>query len=280
MTGVDTGVRTYALGDSTNERRRLIQQSDLIGGYTRNVLEQAGIVPGMKVLDVGSGVGDVALLLADMVGPDGAVVGIDRNPAILATAEQRARDLGHGNIRFVTGDICDATLDRDFDAAVGRCVLMYLADPVAALRRIADHVKPEGVIAFQEVDFTFFAHSEPPTPLMADIHDWIRGAFAAAGSDPQIGFRLRRLFLAAGLSDPPLQFNTVMGGGGDFAGYAFAGATVRSLLPVIERAGIATAAEVDVDTLPDRLRDQVVAADATITTISLVAAWTRLPAAA
>ena len=279
MTDVDTGERTYALGDSDSERRRLMQQSDLLGVYTRHVFEQAGIAPGMRVLDVGSGAGDVALLLADLVGPDGAVVGIDQNPAILATATARARDLGHRNITFVTGDVSDATFDRGFDAAVGRLVLMYLADPVAALRRIAGHLRPGGVVAFQEADFTSFAHSVPPIPLMADIHDWIRGAFAAAGCDTQIGFRVRRQFLDAGLPAPRLQFNTVMGGGEDFAGYTFTAATLRSLLPVIERAGLATAAEIDVDTLPDRLRDEVVAADASITTISVVGAWSTLPAA-
>ncbi|HSK97904.1 MAG TPA: hypothetical protein VK891_14875, partial [Euzebyales bacterium] len=66
----------------------------------------------------------------------------------------------------------------------------------------------------------------------------------------------------------------------DFAGYQYAALTVRSLLPAIEATGIATAAEIDVDTLADRLRDAVVAADATITTVSLVAAWTRVPTAA
>lgn len=68
-----------------------------------------------------------------------------------------------------------------------------------------------------------------------------------------------------------------MGGGPDFGGYRLAETTLRSLLPAIEAAGSATAAQVDVDTLADRIRDQVIAADATITTVSLVAAWTRVP---
>jgi len=279
MTTVTPSATSYVLGDSETERQRLRQQAGLIGGFTRHVLEQAGIAPGMSVLDVGCGAGDVALLLADMVGAAGRVVGVDRNPAILAAAERRTTAAGYANVRFVAGDVTDPSVDlgRDFDAAVGRLVLMYNPDTVAALRAIAERVAPGGVVAFQEADFTWFAHSIPPIPLMASMRDWISGAFAAGGSDPHIGFRLPQVFAAAGLPRPRLQFDTLMGGGTDFGGYQYAALTVRSLLPAIEAAGIATAAEIDVDTLADRLRDTAVAADATITTVSLVAAWSRVP---
>lgn len=281
MATTTTPATSYVLGDSDNERHRLQQQADLIGGFTRHVLEQAGIVAGMTVLDVGCGAGDVALLLADMVGPDGRVVGVDRNAAILATAERRTAAAGYANVRFVAGDVTDpeVNLGRDFDAAVGRLVLMYNPDTVAALRAIVDRVAPGGVVAFQEADFTWFAHSIPSLPLVAGVRDWISGAFAAGGSDPHIGFRLPQLFAAAGLPRPRLQFDTLIGGGTDFGGYQYTELTVRSLLPAIEAAGIATAAEIDVDTLAERLRAATIAADATITTVSLVAAWARLPGA-
>jgi ubiquinone/menaquinone biosynthesis C-methylase UbiE len=142
-----TATNTYVLGDTASERRRLQQQSDLIGGFTRHVFEQAGIAPGMKVLDVGSGAGDVALLLANMVGPAGRIVGIDRNPAILSTAKQRITAAGHANVEFVAGDISDTdvALDTDFDAAVGRLVLMYNPDTTAAGRsRLAEATRRSG----------------------------------------------------------------------------------------------------------------------------------------
>ena len=60
---------SYALGRSDAETRRLILQHQLYGPFTRQFLTAAGITAGMKVLDVGSGAGDVALLLADLVGP-------------------------------------------------------------------------------------------------------------------------------------------------------------------------------------------------------------------
>src|SRR3954452_6741406 len=77
---------TYVLGRSAAETRRLILQGDFQAPYTRRFLLDAGIEVGMRVLDVGSGAGDVALLAADLVGPQGSVVGIDVNPRVLDTA--------------------------------------------------------------------------------------------------------------------------------------------------------------------------------------------------
>src|SRR4051794_2648043 len=91
---------TYVLGRSSGETQRLTLQSDLTRRFTRQVFIEAGITPGMRVLDLGSGAGDVAFLTAELVGPTGEVVGIDLNPAILEVAQQRARDGGYSNVSF------------------------------------------------------------------------------------------------------------------------------------------------------------------------------------
>ncbi len=82
---------SYVFGHSEEEMQRLIRQSRLINPLTRRFLEQAGISTGMKVLDVGSGPGDVVMLLAERVGPGGAVVGVEIDPATLDIARARAR---------------------------------------------------------------------------------------------------------------------------------------------------------------------------------------------
>jgi hypothetical protein len=68
----------YALGHSPRELERLAVQARLVDPITRAFLREAGIAPGMRVLDVGCGAGDVAFLAADLVGRDGAVIGIER----------------------------------------------------------------------------------------------------------------------------------------------------------------------------------------------------------
>jgi ubiquinone/menaquinone biosynthesis C-methylase UbiE len=144
------GDAQYLFGHSEEETRRLLLQGRLFNPYTRRLLEDAGITSGMKVLDVGSGAGDVALLAAELVGPRGTVVGADSNPLILETAHKRVRAAGLENTSFVSTDISRLALDEDFDAVVGRCVLFFLSDSAAVLRRLATHVRPGGIVAFQE----------------------------------------------------------------------------------------------------------------------------------
>jgi ubiquinone/menaquinone biosynthesis C-methylase UbiE len=121
------------MGRTEHETQRLRRQGQLYGPLTRRLLAAAGVGPGMRVLDVGSGAGDVALLLAELVGPTGSVVGIDSNPKLLATARGRAQAAGHVNVTFVAGDLRELTLEEDFDAVVGRLILCHLEDPAAVL---------------------------------------------------------------------------------------------------------------------------------------------------
>ena len=124
---------SYPLGRSAAETRRLILQHQIYGPLTRQFLVAAGITRGMKVLDLGSGAGDVAMMLADLVGPQGRVVGIDVNGDILDTARRRAAAAGWTNVEFVTGDLEHLDVATDFDAVVGRWILMYLAEPADLL---------------------------------------------------------------------------------------------------------------------------------------------------
>jgi ubiquinone/menaquinone biosynthesis C-methylase UbiE len=96
---------TYTLGVSDGETRRLIAQSALIDRPTRRFLGDAGIAPGMRVLEIGSGAGDVTIAAARLVGPSGLVAGVDRNGAILATARRRAAEAGLVNLTFVEADL-------------------------------------------------------------------------------------------------------------------------------------------------------------------------------
>src|SRR5438094_10063114 len=110
-----TADATYVLGRTAGETRRLQHQAQLYGPSTRRLFVEAGMTNGMKVLDVGSGAGDVALLVADLVGPQGSVVGVDTNAAILDTARARVQAAGLTNVLFVEGDMRTMALDNDFD---------------------------------------------------------------------------------------------------------------------------------------------------------------------
>src|SRR6185503_17247830 len=120
----------YPLGRSCDETQRLQQQSRFYDPFTLRLFRDAGISDGMKVLDAGCGAGDVSLIAANLVGSTGTVVGVDQDPNVIETARKRSRDAGLENVTFVEGDICSAQLESDFDAVVGRLILMYLPQPV------------------------------------------------------------------------------------------------------------------------------------------------------
>jgi SAM-dependent methyltransferase len=80
----------YILGHDRDELDRLIDQARFFGDLTEEVLRRAGVGPGMRVLDLGCGTGDVSFLAARLVGPTGAVLGVDRSPEAVAVAERRA----------------------------------------------------------------------------------------------------------------------------------------------------------------------------------------------
>jgi SAM-dependent methyltransferase len=273
---------TYVLGRSAAETRRLILQGDFQAPYTRRFLLDAGIEAGMRVLDIGSGAGDVALLAADLVGPQGSVVGIDVNPRVLDTARQRAGAAGSENVSFVAGDINDDGLAAlvahgPFDAVIGRLVLLYLPQPAATLRALSHLVRPGGIVAFQEFDLGAGSMEQfPPTPLWGQVWGWLRDGFLAAGVDEHIGLRLQQHFRDAGLPAPRLQLVSALGGGIAWGGYAYAEATLRSLLPALERFGIAKAEEVDIDTLAARLRAETVGSGGIVKTPDFIGAWTNV----
>jgi ubiquinone/menaquinone biosynthesis C-methylase UbiE len=128
----------YAFSDRAQEQRRLATQAELLDPLTERVFREAGLGTGMRVLDLGSGSGDVAILAARLVGREGQVIGVERDSEAVAWATDRVAQVGLSNVRFIEGDA--QTLDGiadGFDAAVGRLVLMYLPDPATALRRAA-----------------------------------------------------------------------------------------------------------------------------------------------
>jgi ubiquinone/menaquinone biosynthesis C-methylase UbiE len=161
----------YALGFSEHEQRRLALQDRLFARFTRALLVDAGVGPGMSVLDVGAGVGDVSMLAAQLVGDAGSVTGVERSGAYVRAARQRAADRGLTQVEFVEADLFDYAPRRPYDAILGRFVLEWLPDPAAALRRLADHLRPGGALVFQDYDHPLREgqHSYPVAPLFERV---------------------------------------------------------------------------------------------------------------
>ena len=134
----DGGAVPYVLGHSEQELARLETQAAIFGVETKEVLRRAGLKPGMRVLDVGCGVGDVAMAAARMVGPTGSVLGVDRAAQALPAARARAEHAGYTWLRFADADLRTFAPEEKFDALVGRFILMHVPDPVSIETGISD----------------------------------------------------------------------------------------------------------------------------------------------
>jgi SAM-dependent methyltransferase len=230
----------------------------------------------MAVLDLGCGTGDVSFLAARRVGPTGTVLGVDRSAEAVATASDRAGQAGLGNVSFTVADLADLELAAPVDALVGRLVLLYLDDPAATLRRLLGLLQPGGVVALQEMDMGA-ATCEPDCPLFLTTGDRVVQTFIRAGIDHRTGLKLSRIYRDAGLPAPETLQGARVESGPDSPVYAWLAETARTLLPLMERTGVASAAEVEVDTLAARLREEIVTAEATVVPPPLIGAWTRKP---
>jgi SAM-dependent methyltransferase len=269
----------YVLGHTPFELDRLTRQARLIAPITRRYFVAAGIAPGMRVLDVGSGAGDVALLLADLVGPGGEVVGFDRAAPALATARARIAERGLKNVTFHEGDPVELGpghgLDRPFDAVAGRYVLMFQRNPVPLLRGLAARLVPGGILVFHEPDWQAM-HSNPPSPTYDRCRDWMVGLLRATGTESRMGVKLHAAYVEAGLPAPTMALEAGLGGAETGIEWIrLLTELVTTVVPELEKHGLATAAEVDAPTLVDRIVTELRAHDGAIVGRGEVGAWTR-----
>jgi len=264
----------YLLGHADAEVRRLLLQARLYDDYTAAALRLAGLQPGMRVLDVGCGPGDVSFVAARLVGSTGTVLGVDAAD-IVELARSRAAEEGLSNVRFQRSAIAEIALDEPVDAVIGRLILMHLPDPVGALRQLATLVRPGGLIAFSEFDTTA-ATSVPDLPHWRAARDGIAATFTGMGLDPAFGTTLHTLFRRAGLGAPRLTLGAPVGTGDDPDTVAFVAETWRSLLPAAQQLGVVDDGLADPDRLAERLHEEVTASGAIVVMPALISAWARV----
>jgi SAM-dependent methyltransferase len=197
------------------------------------------------------------------------------NPAMIDFARKRAQAAGFTNVSFVQGDISQVVLEDRFDAVVGRLVLIFIQDRAALLRQLSQRLRPRGIVAFQEPDFTLQGTTLPHAPLFEQAARRIAEVFRRAGLDTQ-GMNLFRLFLEAGLPRPEMDLITTVGGGPDWAGYEQLADVTGALLPLMLQFGIATREEVQVETLEKRLREEAAGRQNVAMALGLMNVWTRI----
>ena len=263
----------YALGNTDAEHDRLIRQAAFLNPLTERLFREAGIGPGQRVLDVGSGVGDVAMLAARAVGPSGEVVGAECDSRSIARARNRVIQAGFTNVRFVECDVSQIEGSELFDAAVGRFILQFVSDPVAILRRLSQVVRPGGVLVFHEVTYAPVLALSAHLPLWSASVSLAREVVERTGAKPEMGVALHRDFQDAGLPAPTMRVETLLGNASDFALWIYD--LLRSLRPQIERHNISLEGLGDFETLAARLEAEVTQSRSVVPYVTLVGAWSR-----
>jgi SAM-dependent methyltransferase len=263
----------YSLGNTDAEHERLMWQASRLAPLTERLFREAGIGPGQRVLDLGSGVGDVAMLTARLVGPSGEVVGVERDLRSIARARARAAEAGFRNVSFTESDVRQIGSDKLFDAAVGRFILEFIPDPLATLRSVSRLVRPCGVLAFQEPCYAPFLVLSEHLPLWSASVSLIHQSLLRAGAHTEIGLDLHRIFLEAGLPRPTMRMEILLGSDPDFTRWTHD--LLCSLRPQIQQQNLSLEPLGDFTTLSERLQAEVAASKTAVPFVALVGAWSR-----
>ncbi len=276
MQGQTQAGQKYVLGNHAEELARLDHQAAVIERPTRLLLQAAGVTAGMRVLDLGTGLGHVARLAGELVGATGSVLGIDQSADALAVARERTQQAGMAHVTFAEGNVLEWRATTPFDAVVGRLLLFHVPDPVAAVRHHLENLRPGGL--FVAIDFDLGGtRTEPPVALVETAARWVHDAFRAAGAWPRVGARLGTI-----LEDAQLTRVTTFGiqaylSPRDSSGPRLLTGVVRSVAPAIVAHGLATSDELDLTTLEQRIAEGVRGAGAVILPPTVVGAWGRVP---
>jgi ubiquinone/menaquinone biosynthesis C-methylase UbiE len=154
-----------------------------------------GLAHGERLLDVGCGLGEAALVLAQDLGDGGEVVGVDVSERMLRVARSNAGAAGC-RVRFTVGDACSLDEpDHSFDAARSERTLQWLADPAAAVAEMVRVVRPGGRVSLIDTDWSTFTIDVGDDALAALVRDGMR---TERDRPSNVGRRLHDLIGAAG----------------------------------------------------------------------------------
>ena len=266
----------YVLGTAEAEHDRLVRQAALLAPYTERLFREAGVGPRQRVLDIGSGMGDVALLAAQVVGPQGQVVGIDVDHAALAEARQRAEAHGLRNVTFVETDLAQFTAENSFDAVVGRLTLQFVPQPIETLSRLARAMRAGGVMVFQESNWEALLSQVSHLSLRRTCCELIYESFKRSNAGVDMGSIFLRGFQQIGFPNPCMRLDVPIGVDSETRRWVYD--LVCTLYPRFVEYGFSVSALGELATLSERLESELTRHNSYAACIGLTAVWSRKPA--
>lgn len=235
--------RQYLLGDSPAEIRHLVEQAEVYAPEAGELFDLIGVDAGIAAIDVGCGVMGVLHLLAERVGSDGRVVGLDREARMVEYGRQLAEQRGLA-VEFIEADATTSGLPDDaFDLVHARTLLLNVSNPAEVVAEMVRIARPGGMVASQEPDAAAWS-CDPPHPAFEILRAAILNAYRRTGKDFSIGRRIARMLRDAGLDEVQVRATARVTHAGEY--YQTFLLTIASLVgEVIVAAGELTADELD-----------------------------------
>jgi hypothetical protein len=206
------------------------------------------------------------------------VIGVDANPAVLDIARARAKSGRIPNVEFIESPVEAFYDEKAFDAVVGRLFLIHQAAPEKTLSHVISVLRPGGIVAFHELrpsNDNF--QSLPPAPLWDQVGKWILTTVLNNAPHREVGGRLVKLFLDCGLMTTRVFYEGVVDYGSESQLYALQADLVRTLMPHMLRLGVATADEIDIDSLQTRLEQQALENQSQVVWAGHFCGWAKKP---
>jgi SAM-dependent methyltransferase len=232
---------SYTIAGGDEGKQRLNQLAEILRPTTLQLLEDAGLRPGHRCVDLGSGGGDVTFDMARVVGREGSVTGVDSDERIIELAREDAKRAGHANVEFRVAD-AGAFRDGRFDLVYARLLLSHSAQPEQMLAQMRQLAKPGGRVVIEDTDLSG-QYCYPDNPAFTRFRDLYSAVVRAGGGDPDIGRRLPVLATTASLRDIRWHvFQPVHISG---PSKRISEATLERIRPALVSRGLATDQEID-----------------------------------
>jgi SAM-dependent methyltransferase len=192
-------VSSYIHGTSPEEQRRLALLNGIVNAGS---LRELAIAGGERILEFGSGLGQLARLMSRAAGSTGRVVGIEFSAEQIAGAEALASAAGEqGLVEFRRGDAADPPLEEgewgSFDLSHARFLLEHVTDPQAVVRAMVGAVRPGGRVVLEDDDHDVLRLWPEPDAVL-DVWNAYVLSYRRIGCDPLIGRKLVSLLHGAG----------------------------------------------------------------------------------
>ena len=233
--------RRYAICGGKEGKKRLDVLARVLLPTTAQLLDRAGLVKGMKCLDVGCGGGHVAMLIAGIVGSQGCVVGTDTDAVILRLAGEEAEAAKITNIRFQQVDAWACLWHKEFDLAYARFLLSHLTEPETCVAAMVEACAPGGTIVIEDTDFAG-SFSYPICAAYERYKELYQELLQRRGGDANIGSKLPAMLRNVGVQK--IELNVIQPAHIHGEGKLMAPLTMSPMSAALIAEGIATDEEV------------------------------------